>query len=96
MEDNLTIERFNVFVEKSGLTKKLLADKLGVTAGFISSICHQRNGFSGKFYRGMIENGYGEELIWIITGKNLRNESIEQELKDAYKLIESLERILKK
>ena len=96
MEDKIVIARFNEFVEKSGLTKKSLAEKIGVTAGFISSICHQRNGFSGKFYRGMIENGYGEELIWIITGKNLRNESIEQELKDAYKLIESLERILKK
>ena len=89
-------ERLRLFIKENGGNASEIARKIGVHPNHFGTLLSSDKGLSATIIRGFAEAGF--DVQWLLTGEsNLKRIlELETELRDANKLIDSLERIIKK
>ncbi len=90
-------ERLRIFIKENGGNQAEIARKIGISPTYLGTVFSVKSkGLSATIIRGFAEAGF--DVQWLLTGEsNLKRIlELETELRDANKLIDSLERIIKK
>lgn len=61
--------RIRTILKENGLKQKDLANEIGVTESYISAIVNQRNTNLSQSLATLIEEKYGYNVDWILTGQ---------------------------
>ena len=89
-------ERLKILIKENGGNQAKIARQIGVEPSQLgSTFSDKKRGLSATIIIGIAEAGY--DIQWLLTGKSNLNRitELEEELGDANRLIDSLERILK-
>jgi|TARA_B110000914_G_C15076972_1_gene271034 transcriptional regulator with XRE-family HTH domain len=88
-------ERLKISIKDNGISQAGMARQIGISPNHLATILSSETGLSATIIIGFAKAGY--DVQWLLTGEsNLsRIAELADKLKDAYTLIDSLERILK-
>jgi len=92
-------ERLKILIKENGGNQADIARQIGISPNHLATILSSNTGLSATIIIGLAKAGY--DIKWLLTGEsNLKSNlnritELEEELGDANRLIDSLERILK-
>lgn len=92
-------ERLRLFIKENGGNASEIARKIGVHPNYFGTLLSSDKGLSATIIKGFVDAGF--DVHWLLTGESKlvdadkRILELETELRDANKLIDSLERIIK-
>ena len=88
-------ERLKTLIKENGGNQAEIARQIGISPNHLATILSSNTGLSATIIIGLAKAGY--DIQWLLTGKSNLNRitELEEELGDANRLIDSLERILK-
>jgi len=89
-------ERLKILIKENGGNQAEIARQIGISPNHLATILSSKTGLSATIIIGLAKAGY--DVQWILTGESNLNRitELETELRDANKLIDSLEKILGK
>lgn len=87
--------RLRLFIKENGGNASEIARQIGVHPNHFGTLLSSEKGLSATIIIGFAREGF--DVQWLLTGVSERNRiaKLEDELRDANALIDSLERILK-
>ena len=93
-------ERLKLFIKESGDNQAEVARKMGISPTYLGTVFSVKDkGLSATIIKGFADAGF--DVQWLLTGESKladadkRISDLKTELRDANKLIDSLERIIK-
>ena len=92
-------ERLKTLIKENGGNQAEIARQIGISPNHLATILSSDSGLSATIIIGLAKAGY--DVQWLLTGESKladaekRISDLETELRDANKLIDSLERIIK-
>ena len=88
-------ERLKILIKENGGNQAEIARQIGISPNHLATILSSNTGLSATIIIGLAKASY--DIQWLLTGEsNLKRiTELEEELGDANRLIDSLERILK-